>query len=96
MSERTKEIAEYASEHGVSAAAKKFDTTNQNVYSYLFQNGLRGAVSDRKGTAAVNSFACLKMVLDGTKQSEVARTLGITRQRVNQIIKLARLGGFDV
>jgi len=89
-------IASFAARSGVTAAVEKFGVGRGTVYSYLNRFNLRAAVSGGSSVPSPNSFKILREVMDGMPYAEVGERNGVSKQRVEAIIKNARQGGFDV
>ena len=86
-------IAKYASQHGKSEAAIKFGVTYYMVSQSLMEHGLS---AKEKHSVPTSAFTILKSLLDGVPACDIARTRGITKQRVSQAAIAARKAGFDV
>lgn len=86
---RRAEIAAYAEQHGVAAAVEHFQATSHAVYEALKRTGSSAGQVKVPTTA----FDVLARLLKGEQQSDIARELRITKQRVSQVACAAEQAG---
>ena len=91
---RRKEVAEHLRQNGMKATCEKFEVT----YGYVQQAAKEHEIplEGTKDLPAEQTFVALRLMLEGKTQSEVARALEMTRQRVHQIAQKARTAGFNI
>lgn len=80
--------------------AKIVDCRNETVYRYAELWGYEMTGNKRQSRAVKHfptlAFRILYGLLQGESQSELARSYGVSRQRVHQILCAAKEAGFDV
>ena len=94
-----KEAAEYAHQHGVAAAAKKYKKTVTHIRGALSEFGLKIPVTEIpccRSQRKVNPYTVLKLREEGVSQIEIAKQLQVSRQRINQYVELAREAGYNI
>lgn len=98
--DRRKAAAEHAAEHGIASAAEKYGISKQTVLFGANEFKISIPVTERKYTQPriqkTNPFLVLKRLQDGVSQSDIAREMKVSRQRVSQIAEQARKAGHDV
>jgi hypothetical protein len=93
-SERRKNIAKYAAEHGAAAASQAHKVSLSTVWSACKEFSVKPARAARDYTAP-STMQILKALLDGEKQTDVATRFRLSRQRVHQIRCSAIEAGFS-
>ena len=80
---RNRELAEYAAEHGTPAACKAFCVSSRTVRSACEEAGVHPAFP--RLPVAGSSLRIAGLLLKGLDVCEVARELGVTKQRVSKV-----------
>lgn len=88
---RRKRMAMFAQKNGVDAAAQEFGVSIGTVYGACRENGINLA---RKPQEAELMLVITRKLLDGERQSDIARELGVSRQYVSQVKHRAIEAGF--
>lgn len=94
---RKQEIANYAKEHGVNAAARHYNLAATTIQNYCKVAGFHISQLSRSYGDQLkprNAFIILKRLLDGDSGSVIASDLGVSRQRVSQVKESAIAAGF--
>lgn len=93
---RINSVAKYAAEHGVSSACLKFGVSVSHVYTSLRETGIDLPDLPPKYRNKVCRYRVLKLILDGRSYSDIARELGVSRQRISQYAQMAEKAGFEL
>lgn len=90
---RRKKMATYCQTHTIQEAVKYFKVTQATIYAACRENGV-------EPTSKLTHISTLKILyevfINKRKQTDVANEFGVTKQRVNTIVALARKAGWDV
>lgn len=88
---RRKKMAKFAKKHGVDVAAQEFGVSIGTVYLACREYDTKPV---RKPQVAESTLVIVRKLLDGERQSDIARDLGVSRQYVSQVKRRAIAAGF--
>lgn len=91
--QRRQQLIDSSREIGIKATAARFGVSLTTVYTALRRGQTR--VSSHPKIPAT-AFDVLRRLLQGRTNAEIARELGLSRQRISQITQRAREAGFDL
>jgi transposase len=91
LAARRKKMAMFAEKNGVDDAAQEFGVSIGTVYGACRENGINLV---RKPQQAELMLVITRRLLDGERQSEITRDLGVSRQYVSQVKRRAIEAGF--
>ena len=90
---RREKIIEYLQTHSIQQAVDKFGLSHEYIMRIQKAAGVGRSLS-RGRPSHVCTFKVLKMLLDGTRPCDIARTYGIKPQSVQHVKKRAINAGF--
>ena len=89
---RRQKIANYAITHDTTETAAHFKVSQGMVRNACKEAGVV-PLSGLKGSVGQRTIAILKRLLDGMPQTEIAKEMSISRQRVHAVAREAELAG---
>lgn len=86
-------IAEFSANHSDSEAARKFGVCILTCRNARKEYAISKSPERVVHTATPKTVAILARLLNGEKQSEIAKDTGLSRQRISSIFKSAQAAG---